>query len=114
MNVEGHQPITARKARPIHYWAIAVILLLFGVVIAEFGPRSAVWSIKAVAVAACALVGVKTLWSAMVAYRVGFVRTRFGDIERASKPAAIWAVILLQALLGPLLIGASMRLTHEW
>jgi hypothetical protein len=114
MNTDGHERITSRKARPIHYIAPAVLLLIFGVLIATFGLQIAIRFMMTVIIVVCALVGLYSLRFAVFAYRLKFVRTSFGRIERDKKPALFWMLFLFAVLTGPLLISLSVMIMRWW
>ena len=108
------EPLTIRRAQPIHYAAIVVYLALCGAVIAVFGLRSALGFMRAVVFAVCTFAGIQTLWLAITGFQKSVFRTGLGLIERHEKPAMFWGVLLLDVLCGPALIGAFAALTRDW
>jgi hypothetical protein len=54
------------------------------------------------------------LWIAMVANRVGFMRSGFGRIERAKQPVAFWTLISFAVLISPLTLVGLIVLTRGW
>ncbi|HLZ98154.1 MAG TPA: hypothetical protein VKP66_09385 [Steroidobacteraceae bacterium] len=106
------QPVGSRNTRPIHYFAIAVPLLVFATIAASFGLQNVMWAMTALSYAALASLGLICLRIAIVAHRAGFIRSGLGRIERVEEPTAFWTLLLLAALVSPLLIGLFVILTH--
>lgn len=114
MNIAGNERITQRKVRPIHYIAVAALILICGIVAATFGAQTVSRFSRMAMVGTCALVGLYSLRFGVLAYRLEFARAGLGLIERDKQPIAFWMLLLFTVLIGPILEGFCLLITRGW